>query len=175
MVSKPIIAFCSLLMLGSVAQAAEPIQRQRPGVDPNDNSAAAARDVYNSGALSRPASGLPRETISIPDRWRLIETLGIVKDDFYDPYNQNTYKGDRPIHDDWFLSLTAISDTVVELRQLPTPVGPQSTESSGSNDLIGDSEQTIFAENLILSAVYYKGDTVFRPPDYEFRFIPVIN
>ena len=175
MVSKPIIAFCSLLMLGSVAQAAEPIQRQRPGVDPNDNSAAAARDVYNSGALSRPASGLPRETISIPDRWRLIETLGIVKDDFYDPYNQNTYKGDRPIHDDWFLSLTAISDTVVELRQLPTPVGPQSTESSGSNDLIGDSEQTIFAENLILSAVYYKGDTVFRPPDYEYRFTGVVN
>lgn len=175
MVNKPIIAFCSLLMLGSIAEAAETIQRQRPGVDPNDNSAESAREVYNSGALRRPASGLPRETISIPDRWRLIETLGIVKDNIYDPYNQNTLKGDRPLHDDWFLSLTAISDTVVELRELPTPVGPQSTNAAGSNDLIGDSEQTIFAQNLILSAVYYKGDTVFRPPDYEYRFTGVIN
>jgi hypothetical protein len=28
---------------------------------------------------------------------------------------------------------------------------------------------------LITEFVIYKGDTVFRPPDYEFRFIPVFN
>ena len=40
---------------------------------------------------------------------------------------------------------------------------------------LADGEQTIFAQNLILSAVYYKGDTVFRPPDYEYRFTGVVN
>jgi hypothetical protein len=171
--NRAILGFCLLALLGNAAQAAELLQRQRPGVKPEQEQAPA--QVYNQGALQRPASSLPRDKISIPDRWRLIDTLGLVKDDFYDPYNHNTYKGDKPIHDDWFLSLTAISDTILELREIPTPVGPQTSESAGAIDTIGSGEQTIFAENLILSAVYYKGDTIFRPPDYEYRFTGVVN
>jgi hypothetical protein len=174
MVNKSIIAATILTLLGSAAQGAETIQRQRPGGQATEQPGDAPR-VYNEGALERPASYYPRETISIPDRWRLIDTLGLVNDNFWDPYNQNTYKGDKPIHDDWFLSLAAISDTVLELRDVPTPVGPQTSNNPGALDVIGSGEQTIFAENLILSAVYYKGDTVFRPPDYEYRFTGVIN
>ena len=173
MVSRSILAVCALTLLGIAAGAAEPIKRQRPGVQPGTEQA--AEQVYNEGALRRPASSLPRDKISIPDRWRLIDTLGLVKDDFYDPYNHNTYKGDKPLHDDWFLSLAAISDTVLELRDIPTPVGSSSTEKSGAVDTIGSGEQSIFAQNLILSAIYYKGDTIFRPPDYEYLFTGVVN
>ncbi|MEE9304446.1 MAG: hypothetical protein V3U84_11790, partial [Thiotrichaceae bacterium] len=31
------------------------------------------------------------------------------------------------------------------------------------------------SQSLIFPFVLYKGDTVFRPPDYEFRFTPVLN
>jgi hypothetical protein len=172
MASKSIPIICLLSILGTV-QAAEPIKRQRPGGQATEQGS--EQQVYNEGALRRPASSYPREKISIPDRWRLIDTLGLVDDNIYDPYNHNTYKGDKPIHDDWFLQLNAISDTVLELRDIPTPVGPSTSENSGAVDTIGSGEQSIFAQNLILSAVYYKGDTIFRPPDYEYRFTGVVN
>ena len=49
------------------------------------------------------------------------------------PYNQNKLKGDKPLDgtSDHFLSLSAISDTVIEPRSIPTPVGPQSTTAAG--------------------------------------------
>ena len=174
MASKSINFICVFLLSATTAQAADTtIKRQRPGVEADEQPP--QQRVYNYGALERPSGDLPRDKVSIPDRWRLIETLGIVEDNHLDPYNQNTYKGDIPIHDDWFLSLTAISDTVFEFRDIPTPVGPQSTNSAGQVDVIGDGEQTIFNQNLILSAVYYKGNTVFKPPDWEYRFTGVVN
>jgi hypothetical protein len=111
---------------------------------------------------------------ALPDRWRIVDSLG-YQNRWYDPYNRNTLKGDAPIHDDWFFSLTAVSDTVYENRDVPTPVGLQSTGSGGDLDLLGGTRQTQLVENLALELVYYKGDTVFRPPDYEFRFTPVFN
>lgn len=52
----------------------------------------------NPGALrAPPPEAFPTDQIPIPDRWRLIETLGLVKESWFDPYGQNTYKGDRPI------------------------------------------------------------------------------
>lgn len=48
------------------------------------------------GTATRGLSG--RSGFPIPDRWRLSETLGLAhKERFLDPYNQNTYKGDRPL------------------------------------------------------------------------------
>ena len=102
----------------------------------------------------------------VPDRWRLSESLGLAhKERFFDPYNQNTYKGDRPLcvpseeekerrakagltkchtprllglkSEDWFLVLGATSDTVVEPRSFPIPVGVQTTERPGSLDVFG--------------------------------------
>jgi len=140
-----------------------------------DKPAGIKDPVIDETAFWPPANNLPRESIGIPDRWRLIEALGISEDKWYDPYNHNTYKADQPLHDDWFLNLSAISDTVLEFRDIPTPVGPQTSNSSGSLDTIGSGDQTILNQNLILSAVYFKGDTIFRPPDYEFRFTAVLN
>jgi hypothetical protein len=44
-----------------------------------------------------PPEAFPADQIPLPDRWRIIETLGIARERWFDPYNQNTYKGDRPI------------------------------------------------------------------------------
>jgi hypothetical protein len=119
---------------------------------------------------------LPRETIPVPDRWRLTDQLALTRNRWYDPYNPNTLKGDRPVFgDDWFFNLGIVSDTLFEARQIPTPIGAQSTERSQSNDQFGRNRQSQFNENLIISLSLIKGDTTFRPPNIELRFVPVIN
>lgn len=124
--------------------------------------------------IPRPTAEQFVEKVAIPDRWRIVDALG-YQDNWWDPYNQNTIKGDKPIHDDWFFNVTAISDSVLEFREVPTPVGVQSTDRPGSLDVLGETEQYLFNQNLAVELVYYQGDTVFRPPDWEFRFTPVFN
>jgi hypothetical protein len=70
-------------------------ERRRPDAVPDDLR---DREVQNNpGAIrSPPPEAFPRDHIAIPDRWRLVESLG-VREDYLDPYNQNTLKGDRPI------------------------------------------------------------------------------
>jgi hypothetical protein len=128
-----------------------------------------------------PVSPIPRPgledfvgRVPVPDRWRIVNTLGYA-DRWWDPYNQNTIKGDRPIHGDWFFNVAAISDSIVEVRQIPTPVGGNSTGAPGQVDVFGSSDQWAAIHNLAMEFVYYKGNTVFKPPDWEFRFTPVVN
>lgn len=129
-----------------------------------------------------PVSPVPRPTIDdyvaavpFPDRWRIVDTLG-YEDNWYDPYHRNTLKGDKPVYgNDWFFNLGIISDSVYEKREVPIPVGASSTARPGSIDIYGSSDQWLLNQNLAMEFVWYKGDTVFRPPDYEFRLIPVIN
>lgn len=115
------------------------------------------------------------ESIAVPDRWRIVDSLG-YKERWYDPYNRNLLKGDRQIFgDDWFFALTAVSDSLYEKREVVTPVGNQSSASAGDLGVYGVPKQQVFASNLLTEFVLYKGDTVFRPPDYEFRLIPVFH
>jgi uncharacterized protein YgiM (DUF1202 family) len=128
-----------------------------------------------------PPSPMARhETAPVRDRWRIVKSLGLLPYDKRDPYNPNVLKGDLPVLEkelgkDWFFNLTAVSDTLLELRQLPTPVGPQASGRAGSNGALGSGRQSVFAETAILSLALIKGNTVFRPPDYELRFVPVLN
>lgn len=124
--------------------------------------------------IPAPRLGDYSTVIAVPDRWRIVESLG-YKENLLDPYNRNVLKGDRPIYGEWFFNLTAISDTVYEHREVPTPVGVQSTGSAGQLDVLGGDNQDQFLQTVAIEFVYYKGDTVFRPPDYEFRFTPVFN
>ncbi len=113
---------------------------------------------------------------ALPDRWRIVESLPGYDSPWWDPYNQNVLKGDQPVTEDkWFFNVSVISDTFYELRNVPTPVGGSSTQGPGSNDIFGSSDQWALVENLATEFVYYKGNTVFQPPDYEFRFTPVFN
>jgi hypothetical protein len=112
----------------------------------------------------------------VPDRWQLTRLLGLSDFPWYDPYNQNTLKADRPIFGDkWFFNLQVVSDTVVEPRRLPTPVAPQGEGEPGNSDLIGNGKQILMSQNLGIGLVLYKGNTTFMPPDWEFRFTPVFN
>lgn len=111
----------------------------------------------------------------VPDRWRIVDSLPDYNHSLWNPYERNILKGDKPVHGEWFVALSAISDSVIEWRNIPTPVAPQSSASPGDIDLFGSGQQVTYNQNFIFEVAYLKGDTVFRPPDYEFRFIPVIN
>ena len=144
--------------------------RRRPGNPPPDRE-------YCEPAGLRPAvwDSLPAFA-AVPDRWRIVSALG-YPERWWDPYNgNNVLKGDRPAFgDDWFVAFNLISDSTYEGRSIPTPIAIAGSPNPGSLDVLGDPEQTAFTQNLITEFVLYKGETVFKPPDYEFRFLPVFN
>jgi hypothetical protein len=132
--------------------------------------------VIDPSQVPPPSPLLPRETVPVPDRWRIVDQLGIVNQHVFDPYNPNTLKGDRPVFgEDWFFNLGVISDTLFEARKLPTPSGAQSSQDPQANDQFGRGRQSTFAQNLIVSLSLLKGSTTFKPPELEFRFVPVLN
>jgi hypothetical protein len=127
------------------------------------------------------ASPIPRPSVEdyvqgipVPDRWRIVDTLG-YRDNIFDPYHRNILKADKPVHGDWFFNVNMFSDSVYELRDIVSSVGSSSTEKAGENDIFGRTRQNFFSQTVGAEFVYYKGDTVFKPPEYEFRFTPVFN
>ena len=161
----------------------------------------------NRGAVrAPPPEAFPGDPdFPIPDRWRLSEALGLLhsKPKFLDPYNQNTWKGDRPIciptdeeqerrkkdgkkrcrtpkflgldGDDWFLALSAVSDTVIEPRTFPIPVGNQTTSRPGSLDVFGKSFSPVLAQTFLFGASLIKGATAYKPPEIEYRALFAYN
>jgi len=179
-----------LLAVGTTA-AQTPDLRQRPGEKVKEQEPERQRERQEQQAPAAPdpnrKSGLkpvapadtwkdPGPASAVPDRWRLLETLNLLPERWYDPYRQNTLKGDKPVYgEDGFVTLLLVSDTVYEPRRLPTPVGPQSTSDPGSTDIFGGGEQTVMSQNLLFSFVYLKGNTTFKPPDFEFHLTPAYN
>lgn len=158
--------------------------RRRPGFNP------ALPDRLtqdNPGAVrAPPPEAFPVDQVPIPDRWRLIETLGVVKERWFDPYHQNTLKGDRPIDrakvswlpikgDDWFFVANVISDTVLEPRTFPIPVGVQTTARPQSLDVFGKDASFVFSQTFIAGLALIKGNTAYKPPDVEYRVTLAFN
>jgi hypothetical protein len=141
----------------------------------------------NPGAVrAPPPQAFPKDQLPIPDRWRLIESLGLVRENLFDPYNQNTYKGDRPINrakvpwlpikeDDWFFVANLISDSVYEPRSFPIPVGVQTTEDPDRNDVFGNDFSQVFSQTFIAGFALLKGSTTFKPPTIEYRVTLAYN
>ncbi|MEA1013011.1 hypothetical protein SH593_00365 [Sphingosinicella sp. LY1275] len=176
--------------------------RRRPGVPQHELPDAVGQT--NVGAVrSPPPEAFPTDQIPVPDRWRLVETLGIARERWWDPYNQNTLKGDRPLciptaeeqarrareglpkcrtprflglkGQDWFFVANAVSDTVVEPRTFPIPVGVQTTDDPDSNDVFGENDSLVFAQTFIASVALLKGSTAYKPPDVEYRLTLAYN
>jgi hypothetical protein len=169
----PSVLACTLALGPWVAVADSDLQR-RPGRDRPEPRIPEQPDPNRASGIERidpirPPEDVEGRSLPVPDRWRIMNSLGVMEQNWWDPYSQNTYKADKPLHDDWFLDVSLTSDTIYEPRRFPVPVSPQATTRSGELDLIGDGRQEVFAETLIAGLVYYKGDTVFRPPDYEYR------
>ena len=169
--------------------------RRRPGYQPVLPDAVTQE---NAGAIrALPPSAFPTDTLPIPDRWRLITAFCPVQGIYlaiqnvchsqWDPYHQNLLKGDRPLPlrnlpgwfplngDDWFLTLSAVSDTVVEPRTFPIPVGNQTTERPDSNDVFGQPASLVLSQTFIAGIALTKGMTAFKPPDVEYRVTLAYN
>lgn len=153
--------------------------RRRPGVPQGDLPDPVTQE--NVGAVrAPPPQSFPGDEFPVPDRWRIVESIG-VNENLLDPYNQNTLKGDRPIPlgdmpdwlpingDDWFIIVNAVSDTVIEPRSFPTPVGVQTTTEPDSLDVFGQADSLVFAQTFITGVALLKGSTAYRPPDVEYR------
>jgi len=147
----------------------EEIKRRRPGEWEKEEELMPEQPNRMTGleAVAPPDYEAPPKYTALEDRWRLPVDLGLMNERWFDPYNFNVLKADRPFAGrDWFFNLGVLSDTVAEPRRLPP------TLASGSA-AVGD--QFLFVQNLSLAFNLYKGETVYRPPDFEFRFNPVLN
>ena len=178
----------ALLVAGQATDQTDPAQtidgRRRPGYEKPlpDPVVQTNKDAVRAP----PPEAFPTDQIPLPDRWRLIETLGLVKERWFDPYNQNTLKGDRPIdrakvkwlpinEDDWFFAVSAVSDTVFEPRTFPIPVGVQTSERPGSLDIFGKDASYVVSQTFLVGAALIKGSTAFKPPEIEYRVSLAFN
>ena len=169
----------SLNATQGIVPATPQVQRAIPGRDTPIAPKDIAIPVIDPSQVPPPQPNLPRETVAVPDRWRIMQSLGF-KFPLFDPYNQNVIKGDLPVLQntlgpDWFFNLGVIADTLYEKRNFPVPVPPATSTTPGQANIFGNGEQSIFAHNLIVSLSLTKGNTTFKPPDYEYRFTPVFN
>jgi hypothetical protein len=154
------------------APAPAPQERQIPGQVP---PAVPAPVLGNPNAVPPPQPVDTENFIPVPDRWRILDTLGRTEN-IFDPYNTNTLKGDKPVFgNDWFFSLDLINDTLYQPSRVPVPVGPQSVARPGENSTFGRYGRTLVTNTTILGLDLFKGDTAYKPPYYEFKLTPVFN
>ena len=59
-------------------------------------------------------------------------------------------------------------------RRIPLPSNVSAADP-GKAEFFGSGDQIFFNQNLIFSLEFFKGDTAFRPRDWEFRITPVLN
>ena len=98
-----------------------------------------------------------------------------VTSHFFDPFNQNQLKGDKPIFGQHtFLDLNLTSDTFADARLLPAPNGI-TTAQPGQYGFFGGFGQFALSQDFALSATLFHGDTSFKPVDWQIRFTPVFN
>lgn len=147
---------------------------QRPGRAPN----LVTLPPLEPGRITAPHPRSAPVPDALPDRWRLMQTLGL-RYPLYDPYNQNVLKGDLPVLQhlapDLFFNLGVVSDNLIEHRQVPTPVAAVVSRQPGALDIAGRPQQSVQAHTLLLSLGLTQGNTTFKPPDFELRFAPAFQ
>lgn len=158
--TQPPAALSGALQAGS----GEPANQQPP-----DESLPPSGDVFRTEP--------DRWLITMPD-WDRYGTGGehpYVKGSKWDPFNRNKWKGDLPIiGQQIFLNFTAVSDTFMDFRRLPTPSNVSSARP-GSSDFFGKGQQFFLDQLFIFSFDLFHGDTSFRPVDWRIRITPAVS
>ncbi|HEV8147212.1 MAG TPA: carboxypeptidase-like regulatory domain-containing protein [Bryobacteraceae bacterium] len=162
----------------------------KPGTDPPPSP---AYRLMIDTTLPNPLAS-PEEAIApsarvfepVPDRWKYqfpdykrypnwSGELPWTGSSFIDPFSRNKLKGDYPIFGQrTFLNVQLASNTIVDQRRIPLPSNLGSSRP-GSEEFFGKFKQSMLVENVSLSATLFRGDTVFRPIDWQFRFTPEFN
>ena len=118
-----------------------------------------------------------RWRVTMPD-WDRYGTGGehpYVKGSTWDPFDKNKWKGDVPIiGQQIFFNFTGISDTLVDVRQLPVP-SDISTARPGSPGFFGRGQQLFLDQLFLFSFDLFHGDAAFRPVDWRIRVTPAIS
>jgi len=120
----------------------------------------------------------------MPDRWDIqmpgyrrypaTETPYILGH-WYDPFNRNVLKGDKPIFGRTFFSFTGDAITAVDGRRVPV-TADISTAHPGEYGFFGRGGQFFVAETFRATFDLFHGDTAaFRPVDWQIRVTPAVN
>jgi len=163
------LAAASAVAILAAGSARAQDEFQKPGT-----SIMAPEPEQTGNGLSAPSPDAEYRAVPVPDRARIVDALG-VPDNPLNPYQQSTLKGDRPVFDDWYVVVSAISDTVYEPRTVPIPVSTVVANQQEGNDQFGKPRQTFFVQTLIPTISIIKGDTTFMPPEYEFTITPAVS
>jgi hypothetical protein len=94
---------------------------------------------------------------------------------WWDPYNQNRLKGDKPVFgQETFFKFTGTSTTAFDGRRLFVPSGV-SAANAGSSEFFGRGGQALVQETIRLSFDLFHGDTSFKPVDWQVKITPAFN
>jgi hypothetical protein len=95
---------------------------------------------------------------------------------WYDPFNRNRLKGDKPVFGQkTFFSFTGDSITAVDGRRVPITSG-QSTANPGESGFFGNGRQFFLSQTFRMTFDLFHGDTAaFRPVDWRLRITPAAN
>jgi hypothetical protein len=138
--------------------------------------------VVPAKELTLPAAAQVFE--SMPDRWDTqmpsyhrypaMETPYVLGH-WYDPFNRNILKGDKPIFGRTFFTFTGDAITAIDGRRVPVP-SDISTAQPGEFGFFGRGGQFFIAETLRNTFDLFHGDTTaFRPVDWRIRITPAVN
>ena len=144
-----------------------------------------------------PSSVMPTEFqesdhfVPVEDRWRLgypsWDRYGKghpITDDYpysagrwFDPYNQNVFKGDYPIFGQHtFLDVTSVANLDFEGRQLPTQTTPfESTERPFSGNFFGRPNSFFTLSFFSVAFDLFHGDAAFKPVDWRLKITPILG
>ena len=94
---------------------------------------------------------------------------------WYNPYDHNLIKGDRPIFGkDYFLILSGVSTTQAELRRTPSATNVSAAQPD-FNNLLGRPESFSFNQTVQVSFELFKGQTTFKPREFAIKISPTFS
>jgi len=94
---------------------------------------------------------------------------------WYDPFNRNILKGDKPLFGKTFFSFTGDSILAVDGRRVPVTSGASAAQP-GEYGFFGRGGQFFLAETVRATFELFHGDTMaFRPVDWRIRITPAAN